>query len=95
MPENGDLVDLLGREMLLLYGPIVGGDRLHQILGFTSSDAFRQAAARKQLPIPVFRIPRRRGQFALTADLATWLVTLREGALTPGPAPVEVPTRAV
>lgn len=54
-------------------GPIVAGTALSRALGYPSQAAFRQAAYRERLPIPVFKIEGRRGYFALTADIATWL----------------------
>jgi hypothetical protein len=59
------------------YGPLVGGADLLQILGFPSSEAFRQALSRGSIPVPIFAIPNRRGKFALAQDLAVWLTQLR------------------
>jgi hypothetical protein len=59
------------------YGPLVGGADLLKILGFPSSEAFRQALSRGSIPVPVFAIPHRRGKFALAQDLAFWLTQLR------------------
>ena len=59
------------------YGPLVGGTDLLQILGFPSSEAFRQALSRGSIPVPIFAIPHRRGKFALAQDLAVWLTRLR------------------
>ncbi|PTQ88535.1 hypothetical protein [Agitococcus lubricus] len=59
------------------YGPLVGGADLLKILGFPSSEAFRQALSRGSIPVPIFAIPHRRGKFALAQDLAVWLTRLR------------------
>ena len=59
------------------YGPLVGGTDLLQILGFPSSEAFRQALSRGSIPVPIFAIPHRRGKFALAQDLAVWFTRLR------------------
>lgn len=62
------------RELLFLYkSPVVTGDDLMKALGYKTSDAFRQAIARGTLPVNVFTIEKRRGKFALTADIAAWL----------------------
>lgn len=59
------------------YGQLVGGADLLKILGFPSSEAFRQALSRGSIPVPIFAIPHRRGKFALAQDLAVWLTRLR------------------
>lgn len=61
------------------YGPIVGGEKLAQLLGYPSNEAFRQALNRGQLPIETFNIPHRRGKFAYTEDIAAWLSSLKFG----------------
>lgn len=67
------------------YGPILPSQTLAQVLGYASADAFRQALVRKTIPVPVFRIPNRRGHFALTHDVARWLARQRQTAITPEP----------
>lgn len=59
------------------YGPIVGGEKLARLLGYPSSEAFRQALNRGQLPVETFNIPHRRGKFAYTEDIAAWLSSLK------------------
>ncbi|UUC96593.1 hypothetical protein NOX35_27165 (plasmid) [Comamonas sp. C11] len=66
------------------YGPVIGGQDLRQALGFPSAAAFRQAALRGTLPVPVFSVPNRRGRFALTQEVAAWLYERRCTATTPG-----------
>lgn len=72
------LADALEQELTTRHGPILGGDALRQALGYPSMEAFRQALSRRQLPVPVFALPHRRGKFALTKDVAAWLGSLRE-----------------
>ncbi len=62
------------------YGPIVGGEKLSRLLGYPSSEAFRQALSRGQLPVETFNIPHRRGKFAYTGDIAAWLGSLKCGS---------------
>jgi hypothetical protein len=57
--------------------PLIGGKELILSLGYPSAAAFRQAQRRGQLPIEVFSIPNRRGKFALRADFAHWLNSLK------------------
>lgn len=61
------------------HGPLLGGTALYRSLGLPSAAAFRQAASRGRLPVPVFSIPNRRGRFALTRDVAAWLAKLPAG----------------
>jgi hypothetical protein len=79
------LADTLERDLLSRYGPLIGQDDLRRALGYPSMDAFRQASARKQLPIPVFPLQNRRGKYALVKDLAGWLAMTRQVALQSSP----------
>lgn len=74
------LAKSLEQELMGKYGPLISNDDLSQALGFASNDAFRQALARKTMPIPVFPLPNRRGKYALVKDLAVWLSRQREAA---------------
>lgn len=74
------LAELLENELMGRYGPLISNDDLRVALGYVSMDAFRQALARKTMPIPVFPLPNRRGKFALVKDVAVWLSQQREAA---------------
>lgn len=76
--ESKAFAESLESELLDKYGPLISNDDLRQALGFASNDAFRQALARKTMPIPVFPLPNRRGKHALVKDLALWLSRQRE-----------------
>lgn len=65
------------------YGPLLGGAALYRALGLPSAAAFRQAASRNALPVPVFAIPHRRGRFALTREVAVWLARLPTSGAAP------------
>ncbi len=75
------LAVVLERELTAQHGPMMTGEGLRIALGYPSKEAFRQAYVRKTTPIPVFTIERRRGKFALTKDVAAWLVSQRERAI--------------
>lgn len=77
----GDVAELVRRDLLQRYGPMIGDDDLRAALGYKSMDAFRQALARKTVPVPVFSLENRRGKFALAQDIAVWLSARREGAV--------------
>ena len=62
------------------HGLVVGGKALWKSLGYPSSAAFRRAHERGQLPIQVFKIPYRRGAFALARHVARWLAGVLEAA---------------
>jgi len=55
------------------YGPFVGGKNLRKLLGYSTYESFRQADNRKQLPVKTFNLPKRKGKYALTEDVAKWL----------------------
>lgn len=69
--------DELTQEMLKEFGPLMGGEALRRALGFNTWAAFARAVRTASVGIPVFEIPSRRGRFALTIDVARWLVALR------------------
>lgn len=64
----------LRTELLERFGPLMNGLALRQALGFRTAGAFRQALARDDSSLPVFQIPGRRGWYALTHEVATWLL---------------------
>lgn len=80
--SDESLVTRLERDLTQLHGPMMTGEALRLALGYPSKDAFRQAVARKTPPIPVFGIEKRRGKFALTKDVAAWIVAQRERVIT-------------
>ena len=71
---NHDLFgDLVGR-----HGPILGGKDLFQALGYNNGQAFRQALRQDRLGVRVFNLPGRQGKFALTAEVADWVLTMSQ-----------------
>jgi hypothetical protein len=67
--------DVAVRMLQTEHGLVVGGPTLWRLLGYRTGDAFRKAAQRKTLPVPVFNLAGRQGRFALTADVAHWIRT--------------------
>lgn len=59
-------------------GPLLTGDVLVRSLGYPSVSAFKKALQRNAVPVAVFSIPRRKGRFALSRDVAHWLAQQRE-----------------
>lgn len=81
-----DDYDDFERRLIRALGATVGGESLSKALGFRSQDAFRKAYQRDRLPVWTFEIAGRRGRFASTADIATWLWRQRprnHGGLAP------------
>lgn len=68
--------DELTKKMLKEFGPLMGGEDLRRALGYRTAPAFARAVRLKTVGVRVFEIPGRRGKFALTADVATWLASL-------------------
>ena len=64
-----DTFDVLLKE----YGPLMTGETLWNSLGYTNYAAFRQARTTGRLDVDVFSLPKRRGLFARTRDIAKWL----------------------
>ncbi|WP_144410128.1 hypothetical protein [Chromobacterium vaccinii] len=67
------MTDELRDNLTKLYGPLLPSRELWKIFGYASPAAYRQARARKSLPIEEFEIEGRRGYFALTYNVASWL----------------------
>jgi hypothetical protein len=78
--QKNKLAEELERGLTTKYGLILSSSILVQVLGYSSPEAFRQSLARKTVPILIFKIPNRRGHFALAKDVATWLAQCRETA---------------
>jgi hypothetical protein len=67
--------------LLQTYGPIIGGDKLWQILSYKSRQAFDRSVQRKRTGLPLFRPEGRDGVFVLAPDLAEHLVMQSQAAL--------------
>ncbi len=76
IPDICDKVAAYEIGLLKLYGAVIGGRDLHHVLGYSSGDAFRQAACRKTLPVQTFKRDGFRLRFARTHDVAKWLASL-------------------
>lgn len=63
----------LANQLISKYGPTIGSHDLYLALGFKTYAAFHRSQQRRELGVHVFKLPSRRGWFALTFDIATWL----------------------
>ncbi|MEJ1129073.1 helix-turn-helix transcriptional regulator [Variovorax sp. CCNWLW225] len=52
---------------------MIPGTDLWHLLGYPTPGAFRQAAHRGRVPVPLVVLPHRRGRFALRRDVASWI----------------------
>lgn len=59
--------------LIRALGATVGGEVLTRALGYPSQDAFRKAHHRGRVPVATFELKGRRGRFASTVDIASWL----------------------
>ena len=64
------------------YGPLIGGSELRELLGFRTAAAMQRAVRQRLMKAPVFPMEGRRGLFALTGEIAEWLLQERAKALT-------------
>lgn len=78
-PPPQELAGWLHDGLLARHGPVLGGEDLARALGYRSQAAFRQARRRGQVDIALFSLPNRRGVFALTCVVATWLAQIYQG----------------
>ncbi|MEO9943778.1 hypothetical protein [Paraglaciecola sp.] len=69
--------EALEKDLLKLHGPVITGEHLLKALGFVSQEALRQSIVRKTVPVPVFKMEKRRGYFVLVKDVACYLAKSR------------------
>ena len=61
-------------DLLKLFGtPILTVSDLKKAMNYSSTAAIHQAVSKGIFPIPVFKIPNRRGHFALTVEVARFM----------------------
>lgn len=68
----------LNDELVRRYGLLLSTSDLAKVLGYPSANAYCQAVVRGTVPVPLIRIPNRRGKFALARDVAVWLSQQRQ-----------------
>lgn len=73
-------LDELTETLIDRHGWLVSGDALITLLGYPSAAAFRQAVARRRVPVRVFGIAGRRGTFAWVPDIAAWLAGIGQAS---------------
>lgn len=68
------------------YGPVLTLAQAASLLGYQSADALRQARLAERAPIPMFKIPGRRGWHAATAAAARWIEATVDSGSCAGPS---------
>ena len=72
--ERELLATQIEQDLLNLYGsPILNTSQLQRALNYRSTAAVKQAIQRQTLPVPIFRLPNRRGWFAFVKDVGVFL----------------------
>lgn len=61
------------RELVVEHGPLLDAASTAKALGFKTQEALRQARRDGRLPISMFRLPGRRGWWASTEAVVSWL----------------------
>lgn len=68
------------RQLLREHGPLLSAAATAKLLGFSNTDALRQARLQQRLPVRMFAIQGRRGWFASTSAVGDWLERIIDGA---------------
>lgn len=66
----------LSKHLLDRHGPVIGADKIWQILEFKTKDSFDRSFQRGRVDLPLFKIPGRDGLFVLAPALAQQIVKL-------------------
>lgn len=83
---SGDLA-ALEQDLIRVHGFVLDSEALWRLLCYPTRSAFQLAVKRGACPIAVFSVARRRGYFALTKSVATWLATAAASGITPSVDP--------
>jgi len=70
---SSDKYTEMKNKILQQYGPMVGGQDLRRLLGYKAASTFNRAKRLQLIDFPIFKIPNRRGSFALTEDVIDWI----------------------
>lgn len=77
--------DDLHRSLIEVYGPLLSDALLWRALGFKTWAGFDKAVRRGKVGVRVLTLPGRRGRYALTRDVASWLWEVRATEAEPRP----------
>ncbi len=68
----------LADALLSTHGEVMDTNALVELLKFSDRRGLRRAVARGAIPFKTFPMPGRHGPFALTRDVANWLISVSE-----------------
>lgn len=71
-----DKSEIMNKQLIMQYGELMDSRSLMHVLGYKSCSTFKLAITNKTLGIKVFDVPGRRGKFALTRHVSSWLSQL-------------------
>jgi len=60
-------------KLISSFGPLLTGQDLYSAIGYKTYSAFHRGQLCGEIGVHVFKIPGRKGWFALTVDVAKWL----------------------
>ena len=75
--KNPSLAQTLEADLLRIHGSVfIGGKELREALRYKTDIAFRVAMSKRRLGVPLFKIPGRKGHWALIRDISAWLASV-------------------
>ncbi|MCF3494693.1 hypothetical protein GUV62_20990 [Stenotrophomonas maltophilia] len=69
--------DSLETKYLRTFGAVLSASQTAKILGYSSTATLAKARARGSLPFKMFMLPKRRGWFADTTDVAAFVNSIK------------------
>lgn len=75
--EKEALAEAIKDVLLMVHGPLLAGDLLWRVLGYSTVDGLRQAVHRKNAPIEMMQLDNTPKKFAMIYDVANWLAEQR------------------
>ena len=73
MPEPAMAKLIRPNALVEEHGELLTGEPLRKCLGYRSDRGFRRSVSAGSCPVPVFKIPGRKGWFARTRAIQEWI----------------------
>lgn len=77
-PREDPLFEQIHESLLARFGDLIGARDLWRVMGYPSQVALQRAYSRGKVDLALFEIEHRRGRFALTSEVAVWLIHQRQ-----------------
>lgn len=81
-PREDPLFEQIHESLLARFGDLIGARDLWRVMGYPSQVALQRAYSRGKVDLALFEIEHRRGRFALTSEVAAWLIQQRKSIET-------------